>query len=128
MKMYKLTQTSDLYECASPCVIDPVDNDADDLYVGQIAMLLRYSDKWPSVGIRATAQNSKDGNLYQSARKSIRGRHHRVYWKHKNKEISSSLLQRAAKSGQSNHLCDPRWRGGAGLYALWNLQTLRHLR
>lgn len=72
VKMYQLTQTSDLYECASPCVIDPVDSDAEDLYVGQIAMLLRYSDKWPSVGIRATAQNSKDGNLYQSARKSIR--------------------------------------------------------
>ena len=50
VKMYKLTQTSDLYECASPCVIDPVDNDADDLYVGQIAMLLRYSDKWPRLG------------------------------------------------------------------------------
>lgn len=72
VKMYQLTQTSDFYECASPCVIDPVDNDAEDQYVAQIAMLLRYSDKWPSVGIRATAQNSKDGNLYQSARQSIR--------------------------------------------------------
>ncbi|MEG0377855.1 MAG: trimethylamine methyltransferase family protein [Eubacterium sp.] len=71
VKMYQLTQTSDFYECASPSVIEPQGNDAEDQYVAQIAMLLKYSDKWFSNGIRATARNSKNGDLYNSSKEAI---------------------------------------------------------
>lgn len=68
IKMYQLTQTSDLYECANPSVVEPEGNDTEDQYIGQIAMLLKYSDKWISNGMRATAGNSKNGDIYQSMR------------------------------------------------------------
>lgn len=72
VKMYRLTQTSALYECANPAIVDPLGNDAPDPYVGQIAVLLRYTDKWISSGMRATAANAKDANLYESQRAAIR--------------------------------------------------------
>ena len=72
VKLYQINETSDLYECANPGCADPFDNDADDPYVAQMAMVLKYSDKYPSIGLRATGSNAKDGNVYQSARKGFR--------------------------------------------------------
>ena len=34
-------------------------------------MLLKYSDKWPSLGLRATKSNTKDGDVYTSAKRAI---------------------------------------------------------
>jgi trimethylamine--corrinoid protein Co-methyltransferase len=71
IKMYQLAETNDLYESVNPGVVDPEGNDAEDEYLAQIAMLLKYSDKWPNLGLRATKSNTKNGDVYTSARKAI---------------------------------------------------------
>ena len=70
IKMYKLCETSDLYDCVNPSTVDPSGITAEDLYTAQLAMNLKYSDKYLSNGMRATAQNSFKGDLYHSARKA----------------------------------------------------------
>ncbi len=71
VKMYQLAETSKLYESVNPGVVDPEGNGSDDQYIAQIAMLLKYSDKWPSLGLRATKSNTKNGDVYTSAKKAI---------------------------------------------------------
>ncbi len=71
IKMYQLAETSDLYQSVNPGVVDPEGNDSDDPYIAQIAMLLKYSDKWPSLGLCATRANTKNGDVYTSAKKAI---------------------------------------------------------
>jgi trimethylamine--corrinoid protein Co-methyltransferase len=71
VKMYQLGETSDVYEAANPGVVDPAGNDCEDQYVSQIAMMLKYSDKYPNLGLRATKSNTKDGDVYTSAKKAI---------------------------------------------------------
>ncbi len=71
IKLYQLTETSDLYESSNAGVIDPEGNDSEDPFIAQIAMLLKYSDKRPSLGLRATKSNSKNGDVYSSAKKAI---------------------------------------------------------
>jgi len=72
IKLYKIGETSSLYECANPGCADPVGNDAPDQFVAQMAMVLKYSDKYPSFGLRATGSNSRQGDVYGSARKALR--------------------------------------------------------
>lgn len=72
IKMYQITETSDLYQCANPGFVDPVDNDHEDPFVAQMAMMLKYSGKYPSVGLRATSSTSLNENVYESARKGFR--------------------------------------------------------
>ena len=72
IRMYQLAETCELYESINPGVVDPEDNDSEDPYVGQIAMMLKYSDKFPNLSLRATASNAKDGDIYSSAKKAIR--------------------------------------------------------
>ena len=72
VKMYQLAETSDLYESINPGVVDPEGNDSKDPYIGQIAMMLKYSDKFPGLSIRATKSNTKNGDVYTSAKKAIR--------------------------------------------------------
>ena len=72
IKFYKINETSSLYECTNPGCADPLGNDAQDQFVAQIAMSLKYSDKYPSFGLRATASNSLNGDVYGSARKAFR--------------------------------------------------------
>ena len=71
IKMYQLAETSGLYESVNPGVVDPEGNDSEDQYLSQIAMLLKYSDKFPSLGLRATKSNTKGGDLFTSAKKAI---------------------------------------------------------
>jgi len=71
VKMYQLGETSEIYEAANPGVVDPEGNDCEDQYLSQIAMLLKYSDKYPSLGLRATQSNTKNGDVYTSAKKAI---------------------------------------------------------
>lgn len=71
IKMYQLGETSDIYEAVNPGVVDPAGNDCEDQYLAQIAMLLKYSDKYPNLGLRATKSNTKDGDVYTSAKKAI---------------------------------------------------------
>jgi trimethylamine---corrinoid protein Co-methyltransferase len=71
VKMYQLAETCDLYESINPGVVDPEGNDSEDEYIGQIAMMLKYSDKFPNLGIRATKSSSKNGDVYTSAKKAI---------------------------------------------------------
>ena len=71
IKMYQLAETSSLYESVNPGIVDPVDNDIEDQYLAQIAMLLKYSDKYPSFGFRATRSNTKGGDIYSSVKKAI---------------------------------------------------------
>lgn len=71
IKMYQLAETSNLYESVNPGVVDPMGIDSEDQYLAQIAMLLKYSDKFPSLGLRATKSNTKDGDIYTSAKKAI---------------------------------------------------------
>lgn len=71
VKMYQLAETSSLYESVNPGIVDPLGNDCDDKYVAQLAMLLKYSDKWPSLGFRATRSSAKNGDVYTSAKKAI---------------------------------------------------------
>jgi trimethylamine--corrinoid protein Co-methyltransferase len=72
IKMYQINETSPLYECANPGCADPVDNDAPDQFVSQIAMVLKYSDKYLNIGLRATSSTSHNGNVYDSARRAFR--------------------------------------------------------
>lgn len=72
IKMYQFAETSSLYECANPGCADPAGNDASDQFVSQMAMLLKYSDKYPSIGLRATSSNSLNGDAYGSARRAFR--------------------------------------------------------
>jgi len=71
VKMYQLAETCNLYESVNSGVVDPVDNDGEDQYISQIAMLLKYSDKFPSLGLRATKSNTQNGDVYASAKKAI---------------------------------------------------------
>lgn len=71
IKMYQLGETSDIYEASNPGVVDPAGNDCEDQYIAQIAMLLKYSDKYPNLGLRATKSNTKNGDVYASAKKAI---------------------------------------------------------
>ena len=72
IKMYQINETSPLYECANPACADPVDNDGADPFIAQIAMVLKYSDKYPNIGLRATGSTSLNGDVYGSARRAIR--------------------------------------------------------
>jgi trimethylamine--corrinoid protein Co-methyltransferase len=72
IKMYQINETSSLYECANPGCADPVDNDAPDQFVSQVAMVLKYSDKYPSIGLRATSSTARNGDVYGSARRAFR--------------------------------------------------------
>jgi len=72
IKLYQINETSPLYECANPGCADPVGNDAPDQFVAQIAMVLKYSDKYPSLGLRATGSTARDGDVYGSARQAFR--------------------------------------------------------
>lgn len=72
IKFYKLNETSSLYENSNPGCADPIGNDTDDQFVAQIAMLLKYSDKVPSLGLRATVNTSLNGDVYGSARRAFR--------------------------------------------------------
>ena len=71
IKMYQLAETCDLYESINPGVVDPEDNDSEDQYIGQIAMMLKYSDKFPNLSFRATKSNTKNRDVYTSAKKAI---------------------------------------------------------
>ena len=71
VKMYQLAETCDLYESINPGVVDPEGNDSEDPYIGQIAMMLKYSDKYPSLSLRATKSSSKNGDVYTSAKRAI---------------------------------------------------------
>ena len=68
VKFYQINETSNLYECVNPGCADPQDNDAPDPFVAQIAMSLKYSNKYPSIGLRATRSTALDGDVYGSAR------------------------------------------------------------
>ena len=70
-KMYQLAETCDLYESINPGVVDPEGNDSEDQYIGQIAMMLKYSDKFPNLSLRATKSNTKNSDVYSSAKKAI---------------------------------------------------------
>lgn len=72
IKIYQINETSSLYECANPGCADPVGNDAPDQFVAQMAISLKYSDKYPSIGLRATVGNSNNGDVYGSARWAFR--------------------------------------------------------
>lgn len=72
IKFYQINETSTLYECTNPGCADPVDNDAPDQFVAQMAMALKYSGKYPSIGLRATGSNSQNGDVYGSARLAFR--------------------------------------------------------
>ena len=71
VKMYQLAETCDLYESINPGVVDPEDNDSEDPYISQIAMMLKYSDKFPNLSLRATKSNTKNSDVYTSAKKAI---------------------------------------------------------
>lgn len=71
IKMYQLAETCDLYESVNPGVVDPEDNDSEDKYISQIAMMLKYSDKFPNLSLRATKAAAKNGDIYTSAKKAI---------------------------------------------------------
>jgi trimethylamine---corrinoid protein Co-methyltransferase len=72
VKMYQLAETSDLYASANPGVADPEGNDSEDPFLGQIAMMLKYSDLRPAIGLRATGSNTRHGDVRTSAKKAIR--------------------------------------------------------
>ncbi|THB81785.1 MAG: hypothetical protein D3926_00035 [Desulfobacteraceae bacterium] len=72
VKMYRLAETSELYTSANPSVVDPEGNDSEDPFIGQVALMLKYSDRWPSLGLRATHSNTKNGDVYSSAKAAIR--------------------------------------------------------
>jgi trimethylamine--corrinoid protein Co-methyltransferase len=71
VQMYQLAETCDLYESINPGVVDPEGNDSEDQYIGQIAMMLKYSDKFPNLSLRATKSNAKNSDVYTSAKKAI---------------------------------------------------------
>jgi trimethylamine--corrinoid protein Co-methyltransferase len=72
IRFYQINETSPLYECTNPGCADPVDNNAPDQFVSQIAMALKYSCKYPSFGLRATTSTAMNGNVYASARRAFR--------------------------------------------------------
>ncbi len=72
IRLYQINETSGLYENSNPGCADPVGNDAPDQFIVQIAMLLKYSDKVPSLGLRATSNTSYKGDVYNTARKAFR--------------------------------------------------------
>jgi len=72
IKMYQINETSSLYECANPGCADPVDNNAPDQFVSQVAMVLKYSNKYPSIGLRATSSTARNSDVYGSARQAFR--------------------------------------------------------
>lgn len=72
IKMYQLAETCDLYESINPGVSEPEGNDSADPYIGQIAMMLKYSDKFPNICFRATKSNTKNNDVYTSAKRAIR--------------------------------------------------------
>jgi trimethylamine---corrinoid protein Co-methyltransferase len=72
IRFYQINETSPLYECVNPGCADPQDNTAPDRFVAQIAMSLKYSNKYPSIGLRATRSTALDGDVYGSARKAFR--------------------------------------------------------
>lgn len=71
IRMYQLAETSDLYESINPGVSEPEGNDSEDPYIGQIAMMLKYSDKFPGICFRATKSNTQNSDVYTSAKKAI---------------------------------------------------------
>ena len=71
VKMYQLAETCDLYESINPGVSEPEGNDSEDQYIGQIAMMLKYSDKFPNICFRATKSNTKNSDVYNSAKRAI---------------------------------------------------------
>ncbi len=71
VKMYQLAETSDLYESINPGVSEPEGNDSEDPYIGQIAMMLKYSDKFPGICFRATKSNTQNSDVYTSAKMAI---------------------------------------------------------
>ena len=72
VQLYQVAETSALYECTNPGCADPVDNDAPDGFVSQVAMALKYSAKYPAIGLRATGNSAKNGDVYGSARRAFR--------------------------------------------------------
>ena len=72
IKLYQVGETSSLYECSNPGCADPLDNDAPDKFIAQVAMALKYSAKNLSLGLRATGSNAKNGDVYGSARRAFR--------------------------------------------------------
>ncbi len=72
MMLFRLNETSSLYETANPGCADPENIGTEDSFVAQIAMTLKYSLKYPSIGLRATGSNSKNGNVYAAARRAFR--------------------------------------------------------
>ena len=49
--MYQLAETCDLYESINPGVVDPEDNDSEDQHISQIAIMLKYLDKFPNLDL-----------------------------------------------------------------------------
>ncbi|MBQ7737497.1 MAG: trimethylamine methyltransferase family protein [Oscillospiraceae bacterium] len=72
IKVYKLVETSDIYESSNPSTVDPEDLHAEDLYTAQLALYLKYSDKYLANGMRAISKNAKNGNIYESACEGFR--------------------------------------------------------
>lgn len=72
IRFYQINETSPLYECVNPGCADPLDNDGVDLFAAQIAMALKYSNKYPSFGLRATASTALHGDVYGSACRAFR--------------------------------------------------------
>jgi len=71
VKMYKLGETSDIYGGSGIAVVDPWDNDGDNPYLAQVAMLLKYSDKYFTNGFRASSYNTNNRGVYQSACRAL---------------------------------------------------------
>ena len=71
VQMYQLAETCDLYESINPGVVDPEGNDSEDQYIGQIAMMLKHSDKFPNLSLRATKSNAKNSDVYTSVTSSL---------------------------------------------------------
>jgi len=72
VKLYQVGETLPLYQSSNPGCADPVDNDAPDEFIAQVAMALKYSAKYLSLGLRATGSNAKNGDVYGSARRAYR--------------------------------------------------------
>lgn len=71
VKMYKLGETSDVYGGSGIAIVDPWDNDGENPYLAQVAMLLKYSDKFFTNGFRASSYNTNNKGVYQSACKAL---------------------------------------------------------
>lgn len=72
IRFYQINETSTLYECTNPGCADPLGIDAPDQFVAQTAMALKYSDKYPNFGLRATSSTAMNGDVYGSARRAFR--------------------------------------------------------